>query len=411
MFRNANFTGLSITRALFPLRAESLRSDDSIAVCCLSVDWTKSASCERFQNVSPCAIGIIRTRGNIMIKIRKPLRLFAGVLLGTHIAIVTHVVYGQDMELYAPLSVSASDGDYANKVGITWDAVRNATDYRIFRSSIDNFSTATQIGETQKGFFYDEEPGFIATAASFFYWVQAANDFGVGPPSQSDHGFSVVPQFNPDNRITQLAPPPEPPENPITAAKAFLGKTLFWEEQISSTNTMACGTCTCHQPAAGGNDQRALVGFLGAPHPGNDAQFGTADDIIGSLGVPLNLEDGSYDFDALFGLQPQVTNRKAKDMIDSGYGIEMAWDGRISGTFVDPLSQTTIIEEDASLESLPPINTAEMTHIGMACPQIISKIEDATPLALSPEIPESLELWIGERSYPELFDEVFGDPQ
>ena len=41
-------------------------------------------------------------------------------------------------------------------------------------------------------------------------------------------------------------------ENPFSPEKALLGKALFWDEQLSSDNTMACGTC--HRPAAGGSD-------------------------------------------------------------------------------------------------------------------------------------------------------------
>ncbi|MEC8251780.1 MAG: cytochrome c peroxidase, partial [Planctomycetota bacterium] len=40
-----------------------------------------------------------------------------------------------------------------------------------------------------------------------------------------------------------LAPVPVPAQNPITPAKTILGKLLFWEEQVSSNNRVACGTC------------------------------------------------------------------------------------------------------------------------------------------------------------------------
>ena len=43
-----------------------------------------------------------------------------------------------------------------------------------------------------------------------------------------------------------LTPPPAPPQNPTTAAKAVLGKLLFWEEQLASNGRVACGTC--HRP-------------------------------------------------------------------------------------------------------------------------------------------------------------------
>ncbi len=41
----------------------------------------------------------------------------------------------------------------------------------------------------------------------------------------------------------QLPPPPVPPQNPITEAKRVLGKMLFWDTQLSSDNSVSCGTC------------------------------------------------------------------------------------------------------------------------------------------------------------------------
>ena len=72
----------------------------------------------------------------------------------------------------------------------------------------------------------------------------------------------------------ELPEVPIPVENPITEAKRVLGKILFWEEQLSSDNTVACGTC--HIPSVGGADPRQFS------HPGPDQIFGTNDDIIGS---------------------------------------------------------------------------------------------------------------------------------
>ncbi|MGA0868855.1 MAG: cytochrome c peroxidase, partial [Planctomycetota bacterium] len=75
-----------------------------------------------------------------------------------------------------------------------------------------------------------------------------------------------------------LPPVPAPMQNPITAEKAVLGKILFWDEQLSSDDTVACGTC--HMPgAAGGADPR-----LGL-HPGLDGRPHTADDVLASLGI------------------------------------------------------------------------------------------------------------------------------
>ena len=51
-----------------------------------------------------------------------------------------------------------------------------------------------------------------------------------------------------------ITPPPESSANPVTEQKRVLGKILFWDEQLSSDDTVACGTC--HIPAAGGGDPR-----------------------------------------------------------------------------------------------------------------------------------------------------------
>ena len=74
-----------------------------------------------------------------------------------------------------------------------------------------------------------------------------------------------------------LAPPPVPSENPITEAKRVLGKILFWDEQLSSDDSVACGSC--HRPAEGGSDPRIAI------HPGVDGLTPSPDDTLGSPGV------------------------------------------------------------------------------------------------------------------------------
>ena len=83
--------------------------------------------------------------------------------------------------------------------------------------------------------------------------------------------------------LTAGVPPvPVPAENPITEPKRVLGKILFWDEQLSSDDSVACGTC--HRPGAGGADPRA------ARHPGTDK--GTIDDVMGSPGIVSLDRDG-----------------------------------------------------------------------------------------------------------------------
>ena len=86
----------------------------------------------------------------------------------------------------------------------------------------------------------------------------------------------------------QLGAPNVPSENPITEEKRILGKLLFWEEQLSSDNTMACGTC--HQVYAGGADDRF------ARHQGRDDELYTYDDFYGSRGVRPSTSTGEFTF-------------------------------------------------------------------------------------------------------------------
>ncbi len=92
---------------------------------------------------------------------------------------------------------------------------------------------------------------------------------------------------------------PEPPENPITEEKRVLGKSLFWEEQLSSDNTVACGAC--HRHETGSADSRAGV------HPGMDRIFDTDDCIFVSPGVQRRNAPGEPILDEIFGYDVQVT--------------------------------------------------------------------------------------------------------
>jgi cytochrome c peroxidase len=209
----------------------------------------------------------------------------------------------------------------------------------------------------------------------------------------------------------QLPPPPQPPGNPITPAKVKLGKTLFWDEQLSSTRTVACGTC--HIPAVGGADPRSGVDPL-AVHPGPNGVFGDADDVFGSLGVPRNLADGLYDWSTHFGLVEQVTRRRTTSAINAGYSDELFWDGRAPEQFVDPVTAQVVLATGAALESQsvgPPASDVEMAHVGRAWTDVLARIAAVDPLVLSPQVPLPLRLWIAGRGYAELFAEAFGTPE
>ncbi len=208
----------------------------------------------------------------------------------------------------------------------------------------------------------------------------------------------------------QLPPPPVPAGNPLTTSKANLGKALFWDEQISSTRTVACGTC--HFPSTGGEDPRSGVDPL-AVHPGPDGTFDTDDDIFGSLGVPLNQAGGLYAWSTHFGLAVQVTGRRTMSSINAGYSPELFWDGRAQSEFVDPVTKAVILPSGGALESQavgPPVSDVEMADVGRVFTEVLARIEASDPLALATDLPAELLEWVDGRGYPELFEEAFGSP-
>lgn len=209
----------------------------------------------------------------------------------------------------------------------------------------------------------------------------------------------------------RLRPPPAPPENPVTQPKADLGMVLFWDEQLSSTMTVACATC--HTPTKGGTDARSTLGDILTTNPGPDGRFGTPDDITGSMGVPFSNADGFYLRDPVFGFDAQVGSRKAPAAINAGYSRNLFWDGRAVEEFRDPLSNAVIIRRGGALESqatAPPVGTAEMAHDGRDWSDVAARLQRVVPLALAEDLPGDLESWIGNRMYSDLFSEAFGSP-
>ncbi|MBX3292681.1 MAG: hypothetical protein KF881_07305 [Acidobacteria bacterium] len=305
-----------------------------------------------------------------------------------------------EMALSAPTRVNATDNLYNNKVGIYWDTIRGATTYRIFRNTINDPNSAADVGTTPLNFFFDTS---APANTDLFYWVRAENSSEVSPMSASDAGRRTN-TLQQGNTPPLPPPPPAPPGNPLTAAKIELGKALFWDEQLSATNTVACGTC--HHANSGGADPR-ITGW----NPGPDGVLGNGDDIRGTIGVPLNNADGLYAFSPSYGLDPQVTGRTSTSHVNAAYAPLLFWDGRAGGQFRDPVTNEILLNAGGALESQaagPPTNDVEMGHIGANWPSLAAKISSATPLVLSPNVPAALSNWIGGRTYPELFEEAFG---
>lgn len=187
---------------------------------------------------------------------------------------------------------------------------------------------------------------------------------------------------------SNFPPPISPPNNPQTYDKVRLGMALFFEEQLSSTKTVACATC--HDLSAAGVDPRAQ----NAVNPGPDGQFGTADDQRGSPGIALMGPGGALIAHTVHGFAEQVTHRRAPTIINSGYHKSLGYAGT-----------------SQSLEDLvgkPLFNPHEMGHGGRTWNDVTTQLAAATPLALASNLPPRLANFIGTSSYPDLFQTVFG---
>jgi cytochrome c peroxidase len=185
---------------------------------------------------------------------------------------------------------------------------------------------------------------------------------------------------------------------------AELGKVLFWDEQVSTSNTMACGTC--HAPRAGGTDDR-----LGAVHANGN---------FGSFGVIRQSDTGSIDYG--FQVNPstdvsrQVTPVAAPTMIGAYMFERLFWDSRAGIEFHDDFGNPIPNFTDwAALEDLavgPPANDVEMGHESLSwlSGHLQGKLNRSYPLALvdPSTIPPDVQ-WMTSASatYDVIFDKVF----
>ena len=211
---------------------------------------------------------------------------------------------------------------------------------------------------------------------------------------------AALPQANP------IPQPVAPTENPITAEKATLGKILFWEEQLSSDDTVACGTC--HTTAAGTADSRV------GTHPGYDGILGTADDRFTSPGVVRADAAGDYRPDPLFELRRQLSARRTQDLFGALYAPEAFWDGRAADTALDPISGAVMVATGGALESQitgPPVSDVEMAHEQRDWSDIVQKLGGVQPMALATDLPADMAQALNAHpDYPALFAWAFGSP-
>jgi fibronectin type 3 domain-containing protein len=87
----------------------------------------------------------------------------------------------------APTNVRASDGRNCNSVSISWTASPNATNYRIFRNTVNSPIGMTLLGLKNSSPYSDTT---TVGDTVYWYWVQAISPCGTSPVSLSDSGFA-----------------------------------------------------------------------------------------------------------------------------------------------------------------------------------------------------------------------------
>ena len=198
-----------------------------------------------------------------------------------------------------------------------------------------------------------------------------------------------------------------PSGNPTTNEKVLLGFALFFEEQLSSDDTMACATC--HLPDAGGGDPRA-----GMRAPGDDGLMRTADDEFGSPGMVPQDQDGNFREHPAFGFGLQATGRNSPPAINAAFLNTQFWDRRAGPVFRDLLGNV-VLPDLASLEAQavePPLSSIEMGDLDRTWSEITTKLERVRPLHLAVDVPPRLAQFLGtETSYGPLFTQAFGSPE
>jgi len=198
-----------------------------------------------------------------------------------------------------------------------------------------------------------------------------------------------------------------PPGNPITPEKVLLGKALFFEEQLSIDNTMACATC--HLPEAGGGEAR-----LPGQNPGRDEVFGTGDDEFGSSGIVRQNRTSEYRRQSLFEVSRQVTPRNAPTVYGAAFFDGLFWDERAGQEFRD-LAGNVVLPEFAALETqavAPLTSEVEMANEARTWDVITTKLGAVRPLALAHDLPVPLADFIaGSGDYGGLFERAFGSSE
>lgn len=112
------------------------------------------------------------------------------VFLATVVVAVVVTLFGCDIFFRSaptpPTGVAASDGTFADKVRILWNAVEGAASYRVYRATSEN-GVYAKIGETTATLYDDAS---VTPNVVYWYKVKACNAAGCSDYSAPDSGYA-----------------------------------------------------------------------------------------------------------------------------------------------------------------------------------------------------------------------------
>ncbi len=93
--------------------------------------------------------------------------------------------------LPVPQNVAATDGDYEDKVVVSWDAAAGADSYKVYRYASNDSGSATELASAVSGTSYDDSS--VTPNTPYYYWVKAHNDVaGDSAFSEPDTGYATL---------------------------------------------------------------------------------------------------------------------------------------------------------------------------------------------------------------------------
>ena len=91
-----------------------------------------------------------------------------------------------------PAPITASDGDYSDRVRVIWPTALAASYYELWRSTSNDVTSAMRLADRIGGQTnYDDTTAFYGT--NYYYWVRGVNGVSAGSFSPSDVGFLRAP--------------------------------------------------------------------------------------------------------------------------------------------------------------------------------------------------------------------------